>query len=527
MVFLKSGPENKDSTQTAELIKNNNNQELRLEPTDTGLLSDVSRDLLSEGYDTTGPMPEIVCTSARERFDDEIIRTSLQFCPWYHGMMFSNVTKSILKWDNSYLVRRAIIKQTNKMLCLSLKVDEKLFHYQLICDGEGWTCPKLYEKFPQMESKKYAHLIQLLDAWSLITNHIVPVPRSKIVLYHESINLIHKLGSGAFGEVFKASFLPKDATEVVEVAVKRTLGEAKREHIQEMCHEARVMGILNHLNVVALYGIASLQLPMMLVMELVTGGDLKKYLQTTANIPNKQIFSFALDIARGMSHLAKQKVIHRDLAARNCLITPTLLCKISDFGLSVIGTEMVVKSLKKAPKRWLAPETFNKGIFNEKTDVWSYGVVLTELMTRCAHDPLHPMGLKEAEKWIKDEENPHRIDHGEPRELAMLVDCCCAKLPEKRFTFASVKRRVAQMYERSLSPNAANPLVKMQTARRGKTLEEKRSQGFLNGRKPSKTTLTRKKSKDQKQCTKGIGSFRREKSKGKLPAGMMLNSPNK
>ncbi|EFO91066.1 hypothetical protein CRE_31449 [Caenorhabditis remanei] len=187
----------------------------------------------------------------------------------------------------------------------------------------------------------------------------------------------------------------------------------------------------------------------------------QKYLQKTPNIPNKQIILFALDISKAMCHLASKSVIHRDLAARNCLITKDVRVKLSDFGLSVHGKQTVVKNLRKAPIRWLSPETLSKGIFNEKTDVWSYGVLCTELMTRCAADPLAPRDLKEAQKWIKEADHPHRIDGGEPRELIEIVDYCCEKSPSARPDFMIVRNKVHKLHQKfadlelahALSPN--------------------------------------------------------------------------
>lgn len=135
-----------------------------------------------------------------------------------------------------------------------------------------------------------------------------------------------------------------------------------------------------------------------------------------------------MNVASGMKHLSSKGIIHRDLAARNCLVTQDLKAKISDFGLSCQGTEVTVTNLCRAPLRWMAPESFNSGTFNEKTDVWSYGVLLTELMTRCEHDPLYPMSLKDAKAWIASESFPHRIVNGDPKELMSLVDACCDKV---------------------------------------------------------------------------------------------------
>lgn len=135
-----------------------------------------------------------------------------------------------------------------------------------------------------------------------------------------------------------------------------------------------------------------------------------------------------MNVASGMRHLSSKGIIHRDLAARNCLVTQDLKAKISDFGLSLQGTEVTTKNLEKAPIRWLAPESLKSGLFNEKTDVWSYGVFLTELMTRCEHDPLYPKSLKDAKAWILTEERPHKMKNGDPKELMVLIDACCERV---------------------------------------------------------------------------------------------------
>ncbi|PIO60256.1 hypothetical protein TELCIR_18251, partial [Teladorsagia circumcincta] len=71
-------------------------------------------------------------------------------------------------------------------------------------------------------------------------------------------------------------------------------------------------------------------------------------------------------------------IIHRDVAARNCLIGKHDTAKISDFGLSIVGTQKKEKTLKKVPVRYLAPETLKKREYTVKTDVWSFGVFMWE-----------------------------------------------------------------------------------------------------------------------------------------------------
>ncbi|PIC43077.1 hypothetical protein B9Z55_009955 [Caenorhabditis nigoni] len=485
----------------------------------------VNSDQISD-CNSTGSIPDNQSgTSDMEKSVDDYISNILKHHLWYHGMMFGGTVEKLLKWEHSYLVRRAIQRSSmKKTLCISVKIDGKVMNFQLSWNEDGWGSTKLVAKFPKMTQKRYAHIYQLLDAWSLSVNAITPVPRNRIVLHHSSITLGNKLGNGAFGEVYKAKYLPNGASESIEVAVKRAIGDAQRSTIQEFCHEAQVMGVLQHVNIVCLYGIASLEQPVMLVMELVTGGDLRKHLQTTQNISHRQLITFAADIASGMKHMAQRRVIHRDLAARNCLITNSLKIKISDFGLSHLGQEVIVKKLKKAPIRWLAPETLQKGIFNEKTDVWSYGVLLTEIINRCATDPLAPRTLKEVQEWIKESDHPHRIKNGEPKELADLVDVCCDKNPITRPNFQTVRRRIRGILE------TANVLGPISGTLEMKKSEERKSSTSTD-RKVSNTALMRKKSRDGKVKDRSterkggtqrriVSHRRREMGPMKLPTGM-------
>ncbi len=94
-----------------------------------------------------------------------------------------------------------------------------------------------------------------------------------------------------------------------------------------------------------------------------------------------------------MDYLSKQKFVHRDLAARNCLLDANLCVKIADFGLSRDIYEKnyyrIRSKVCELPIKWMSPESIEKHIFNTKTDVWSYGVLVWELFTRGITPYLH------------------------------------------------------------------------------------------------------------------------------------------
>ncbi|VDM72697.1 unnamed protein product, partial [Strongylus vulgaris] len=150
--------------------------------------------------------------------------------------------------------------------------------------------------------------------------------------------------------------------------------------------EARLMRGLDHPNVVKLHGVGVLDRPLYILLEYVAGGSLRKYLKNNKNsMTIDEKAQIALGAAWGVDYLHKSRILHRDIAARNCLYDQVSAVKISDFGLSRPGTAYKMKSAKKMPVRWMAPESITSFTFSQKSDVYSFGVLIYEIFT--AEDP--------------------------------------------------------------------------------------------------------------------------------------------
>ncbi|XP_059172445.1 ephrin type-B receptor 1-B-like [Physella acuta] len=151
--------------------------------------------------------------------------------------------------------------------------------------------------------------------------------------------------------------------------------------------EAVMMREFQHPNVLGLVGLSEKEpgVPFV-VLPFMENGDLLTYVRD----PDKSLkFSDALkygaDIASGMAYLSIRDFVHRDLAARNCLLDDRLRVKIGDFGLcrSVYGSSYYTSTNRTMlPIRWMAPESIEVGCYSTKSDVWSFGVVMWELLTR-------------------------------------------------------------------------------------------------------------------------------------------------
>ncbi|KAK7081614.1 hypothetical protein SK128_008904, partial [Halocaridina rubra] len=194
-----------------------------------------------------------------------------------------------------------------------------------------------------------------------------------------------ELGKGNFGLVLKGTLSLNSAT--IPIAAKvATENQEKDDIIQE----AKLMLKLDCYHLVKAYGIAASPTQVYLVMDFMVGGSLSKFLRSLRLVDNDifsaltldQICAMGVQIADGMAYMACNRIVHRDLAARNCLIDDQRNIKISDFGMSRLTDSDYYQNCttKCFPVRWLPPEYLTNYRFTCKSDVWSYGIVLWEIL---------------------------------------------------------------------------------------------------------------------------------------------------
>lgn len=267
------------------------------------------------------------------------------------------------------------------------------------------------------------------------------VPRDKVRLGRE-------LGEGSFGKVYEGIY-NKDK-EGLKCAVKTVNEHASSRERIDFLKEADVMkSFVDCHHVVKLLGIVSIGHPVFVLMEIMSNGDLRSYLRShrpdeeenlNAKPPTlSQVLQMAIEISDGMAYLASRKFVHRDLAARNCMVADDLTIKIGDFGMTrdIYETDYYRKGTKGLlPVRWMAPESLKDGVFTTYSDVWSFGVVLWEMVT-LASQPYQGLTNEEVLKHVVDGGKMQRPENC-PQKLWDLMSQCWSRVPKHRPTFIIV-----------------------------------------------------------------------------------------
>jgi len=210
----------------------------------------------------------------------------------------------------------------------------------------------------------------------------------------EDIRGMQYIASGSFGDVYRATWQGKD------VAVKKLRGvmvdpkafsgdvgigermKILRQH--KFFREVEVLSRINHPSIMRLYGAVTKEVPIMLVSEFVGGGDLFQKIHQSLYAPTYlECITFALELAEGLEHMhgLEPKIIHRDIKPPNLLITEDGHLKLSDFGLARLLSDVSDLTSQTGTYRWMAPEVIRNAQYNEKADIYSFGVLLWELIT--------------------------------------------------------------------------------------------------------------------------------------------------
>ncbi|XP_029001741.1 ephrin type-B receptor 3-like isoform X2 [Betta splendens] len=223
--------------------------------------------------------------------------------------------------------------------------------------------------------------------------------RGKAASHLQAIPLEDFTPSGEFGEVCRGRLKLPGRREIIVAIKTLKVGYTDRQR-RDFLSEASIMGQFEHPNIIRLEGVVTKSRPVMIVTEFMENGALDSFLRLNdGQFTVIQLVGMLRGIAAGMKYLSDMNYVHRDLAARNILVNSNLMCKVSDFGLSrfleddptdptytsslyfMLTYSFAYPQGGKIPIRWTAPEAIAYRKFTSASDVWSYGIVMWEVMS--------------------------------------------------------------------------------------------------------------------------------------------------
>ncbi|XP_021085630.1 macrophage-stimulating protein receptor isoform X1 [Mesocricetus auratus] len=251
-----------------------------------------------------------------------------------------------------------------------------LSHEESSDSRDGTTVPLLRTESIRLKDLDRTLLAEVKD---------VLIPHERVIIHSDQV-----IGKGHFGVVYHGEYTD-EAQNQIHCAIKSLSRITEVQEVEAFLREGLLMRGLHHPNILALIGIVLPPegLPRVL-LPYMRHGDLLHFIRSPQRNPTvKDLVSFGLQVACGMEYLAEQKFVHRDLAARNCMLDESFTVKVADFGLArdILDKEYYsVRQQRHArlPVKWMALESLQTYRFTTKSDVWSFGVLLWELLTRGA-----------------------------------------------------------------------------------------------------------------------------------------------
>ncbi|KAK4489184.1 hypothetical protein RD792_004978 [Penstemon davidsonii] len=289
----------------------------------------------------------------------------------------------------------------------------------------------------------------------------------------KNFNRLLRIGQGGFGSVYKGSIRPLNGQgDSTIVAIKKLNTQGLQGH-KEWVAEVRYLGILNHPNLVKLFGYCSFDgeraIQRLLVYEYMPNKSLEDHLFNMPTLPWTTRLNIMLGAARGMSYLHEGleiQVIYRDFKSSNVLLDKEFNAKLSDFGLARDGPTGDRTHVSTAPvgtRGYAAPEYIETGRLTIKSDIWSFGVVLYEILTgRRTLETNRPAPEQKLLEWVKhfpadskrfrmiiDPRLHNQYSLDSAKRIAVLADSCLNKNPKDRPAMSQVVEVLQQAIQES------------------------------------------------------------------------------
>ncbi len=243
--------------------------------------------------------------------------------------------------------------------------------------------------------------------------------------------ILERIGTGGMSDVYKAK--DHKLNRMVAVKVLKQEFSENANFVSKFRVEAQAAAGLAHPNIVNVYDVGEENGVYYIVMELVEGITLKKYIEKKARLSVKEAVSIAIQVSMGIEAAHNNHIIHRDIKPQNIIISKEGKVKVTDFGIAKAATSNTITSNVMGSVHYTSPEQARGGYSDEKSDVYSLGITMFEMLTgRVPFNGETTVAI--AIKHIQEEmPSPRDYVSEIPVSVEQIVFKCCQKSPDRRY----------------------------------------------------------------------------------------------
>ena len=254
------------------------------------------------------------------------------------------------------------------------------------------------------------------------------------MLLSERYEIIDKVGSGGMADVYNAKDTRLNRNVAIKVLKQEYSNDAK--FVSKFRVEAQSVAGLSHPNIVNVYDVGEDDTLYYIVMELVEGITLKRFIEKKGRLEINEAIGIGIQIAQGIEEAHKNNIIHRDIKPQNIIISKEGKVKVTDFGIAKAATSNTITSNAMGSVHYISPEQARGGYSDEKSDIYSLGVTLYEMLL--GKVPFEgDSTVTVAFAHVHEEAVPlEEMDPSIPRSLSRIVQKCMQKKPDMRYESA-------------------------------------------------------------------------------------------
>lgn len=271
----------------------------------------------------------------------------------------------------------------------------------------------------------------------------------KGIIIGDRYEIVEQIGTGGMSDVYKAKCHKLNRFVAIKVLKKEFRDD--KNFVSKFRVEAQSAAGLSHPNIVSVYDVGSEDGYEYIVMELIEGITLKTYIERKGHLAIKEATSIAIQVAQGMEAAHKNHIIHRDIKPQNIVISKEGKVKVTDFGIARAASANTINSNAMGSVHYISPEQARGGFVDERSDIYSLGVVMFEMVTgKVPFEGDSTVSI--ALRHIQDEmPGIQEIIPDAPISISKIIEKCTQKKPDARYL--KVSSLIADLKKSLVMPN--------------------------------------------------------------------------